>query len=255
MFKPSQGVWEQGGGNVPLIICRATAQGHAESCEDLAPTVTAAAGMSGNNQPIVTVPVSAGFMRNPGGGAGGIGYEEELSPTLLADRPPGVVSPVGFGQKSYDQYEAETVAPTLKAKGGSYGGGTEVLISAGFMISPSGRAQGIGYEEEKSPTLLVSGPHGVLTSYPIKSCDGGGKNAMTEDDILYLVRKLTPTECASLQGFEKDWCALVEHKDAPEYKMWGNGMAFPCVLYVMEGIAEVLQRRYLEALFGGSSDG
>ena len=78
---------------------------------------------------------------------------------------------------------------------------------------------------------------------------------MTEDDILYLVRKLTPTECASLQGFEKDWCALVEHKDAPEYKMWGNGMAFPCVLYVMEGIAEVLQRRYLEALFGGSPDG
>lgn len=75
------------------------------------------------------------------------------------------------------------------------------------------------------------------------------------DGILYLVRKLTPTECASLQGFEKDWCALVEHKDAPEYKMWGNGMAFPCVLYVMEGIAEVLQRRYLESLFGGSPDG
>lgn len=117
-----------GGGNVPLIICRATAQGHAESCEDLAPTVTAAAGMSGNNQPIVTVPVSAGFMRNPSGDAGGIGYEEELSPTLLADRPPGVAVPVGFAQKSYDQYETDTVAPTLKAKGGSYGGGTELLI-------------------------------------------------------------------------------------------------------------------------------
>ena len=117
-----------GGGNVPLIICRATAQGHAESCEDLAPTVTAATGMSGNNQPIVTVPVSAGFMRNPSGDAGGIGYEEELSPTLLADRPPGVAVPVGFAQKSYDQYETDTVAPTLKAKGGSYGGGTELLI-------------------------------------------------------------------------------------------------------------------------------
>lgn len=128
LFKPSPGEWEQGGGNVPLIICRATAQGHAESCEDLAPTVTVAAGMSGNNQPIVTVPVSAGFMRNPSGDAGGIGYEEELSPTLLADRPPGVAVPVGFAQKSYDQYETDTVAPTLKAKGGSYGGGTELLI-------------------------------------------------------------------------------------------------------------------------------
>ena len=123
LFKPSQGVWEQGGGNVPLIICRATAQGHAESCEDLAPTVTAAAGMSGNNQPIVTVPVSAAFMRNPSGDAGSIGYEEEVSPTLQADRPPGVAFPVGFSQKSYDEYENDGVAPTLKAKGGSYGGG------------------------------------------------------------------------------------------------------------------------------------
>ena len=127
LFKPSQGVWEQGGGNVPLIICRATAQGHAESCEDLAPTVTAAAGMSGNNQPIVTVPVSAAFMRNPSGDAGGIGYEEEVSPTLLADRPPGAVCPVGFSQKSYDEYENDGVAPTLKAKGGSYGGGRNCL--------------------------------------------------------------------------------------------------------------------------------
>lgn len=38
--------------------------------------------------------------------------------------------------------------------------------------------------------------------------------------------------------------------DAPEYKMWGNGMAFPCMLYIMEGVQEVLQERYLQALFG-----
>lgn len=25
--------------------------------------------------------------------------------------------------------------------------------------------------------------------------------------------------------------------DSAEYKMWGNGVALPCVLYVMEGIA------------------
>jgi len=43
-------------------------------------------------------------------------------------------------------------------------------------------------------------------------------------EVIYLARKLTPTECASLQGFEKDWCALVPHKDSAEYKMWGNGI-------------------------------
>lgn len=35
------------------VICRATQQGNSECCKELAPTLTAAAGKSGNNQPIV----------------------------------------------------------------------------------------------------------------------------------------------------------------------------------------------------------
>ena len=27
------------------------------------------------------------------------------------------------------------------------------------------------------------------------------------------------------------------HSDAAEYKMWGNGVALPCVFYVLSGIA------------------
>ena len=27
-------------------------------------------------------------------------------------------------------------------------------------------------------------------------------------------------------------------RDSARYKMWGNGMALPCVLYVMEGITD-----------------
>ena len=30
------------------------------------------------------------------------------------------------------------------------------------------------------------------------------------------------------------------HTDSAEYKMWGNGIALPCALYVMEGVAEEL---------------
>ena len=44
---------------------------------------------------------------------------------------------------------------------------------------------------------------------------------------------------------------MVPHKDAAEYKMWGNGMAFPCMLYIMEGVQRVLAQRQLENLFGG----
>ena len=35
--------------------------------------------------------------------------------------------------------------------------------------------------------------------------------------------------------------ADIPHKDTPEYRMWGNGVALPCVLYVLEGIAAALR--------------
>ena len=54
----------------------------------------------------------------------------------------------------------------------------------------------------------------------------------------YLVRRLTPLECCRLQGFPDWWEAGVSGSDSARYKMWGNGMALPCVLYVMEGIAD-----------------
>ena len=95
----------------------------------------------------------------------------------------------------------------------------------------------------------------------------------------YIVRRLTPTECARLQGFPEWWCQglVIEeptaeniafwsevfethrrivtgaskpktekqivkwlknpHSDSAEYKLWGNGVALPCVYFVMSGIA------------------
>lgn len=32
------------------------------------------------------------------------------------------------------------------------------------------------------------------------------------------------------------------HTDSAEYKMWGNGIALPCALYVMQGIVDELRR-------------
>lgn len=90
---------------------------------------------------------------------------------------------------------------------------------------------------ERTPTLqAVCG----------KSLNGGG-TIMRH----YLVRRLMPVECARLQGMPDDWCSKVPHKDTPEYKLWGNGMALPCILYMMEGAAEVIQRRNLSRLLGG----
>jgi DNA (cytosine-5)-methyltransferase 1 len=129
-----------------------------------------------------------------------------------------------------------------------------------------------GYREvDKAGTLKASGG-----DYP------GGENVVAEKcegaPPRYVVRRLTPTECALLQGFPPDWCEGLEtpepteedidfwtevwethrnivgtsskpksrnqivkwlkdpHSDASEYKMWGNGVALPCVVFVLSGI-------------------
>lgn len=185
-----------------------------------------------------------------------------------------------FGQASYDEYAPTEQAVTLKATGGNYGGGTETLVLEPIGADFYNQAITGGVRM----TLAAARPDHhhlpcALIPYTLKirsGCEGGGKGALIQEDksatlscnndqtlfvptqtengeVIYLARKLTPTECASLQGFEKDWCALVPHKDSAEYKMWGNGMAFPCMLYIMEGVQEVLAERFLDNLFGGDT--
>ena len=57
----------------------------------------------------------------------------------------------------------------------------------------------------------------------------------------WIVRRLTPLECCRLQGFPDWWEDGAEGSDSARYKMWGNGMALPCVLYVMQGVKEALE--------------
>lgn len=81
----------------------------------------------------------------------------------------------------------------------------------------------------------------------------------------YIIRRLTPLECCRLQGFPDWWTegcerypitmeatnktlflhvnpmGAIEGKDSPKYKMWGNGIALPCALHVMQGVARVME--------------
>ena len=72
---------------------------------------------------------------------------------------------------------------------------------------------------------------------------GGGTEALTIEirDGEYTIRRLTPLECCRLQGFPDDWCEGVKGSETAQYRMWGNGVALPCVVYVMEGIADILK--------------
>lgn len=63
-----------------------------------------------------------------------------------------------------------------------------------------------------------------------------------------IIRRFTPLECCRLNGMPDWWCQDLEQNDSAEYIMWGNGMALPCVLYVMQGIAKHLRKSLLEVM-------
>lgn len=57
-----------------------------------------------------------------------------------------------------------------------------------------------------------------------------------EHDIYYTLRRLTPLECMRLQGMPDWWLDGVKGSEAAKYKLAGNRMALPNVLYILEGI-------------------
>lgn len=168
-----------------------------------------------------------------------------------------------YSQDAYDKYEETEHGATLRASGGIYGGGSENLDCAGFSAQSSAEA-GLTFNENLSPTLQVGKCAAVVTEHHThdflvrmrEGKDGGGKGALVQEDksgtiacnndqvlfqrtqTQYVVRRLTPLECCRLQGMPDYWMDGVEGSDAAQYKMWGNGMALPNALYIMEGLVE-----------------
>lgn len=58
----------------------------------------------------------------------------------------------------------------------------------------------------------------------------------------YIVRRLTPIECARLQGMPDDWCEGLGGSDSAIYKAYGNGLALPCAFDVLNRIARFTEQ-------------
>ena len=227
-------------------------------------TLTSRMGTGGMNVPLV-MKIRSGC---EGGGKGPL-IQEDKSATLGCNNDQTLFEPVAFGISS-DQskamlssnphagiYKART-SRTLDTGGGNPGcnqGGIAVVTQEkSYAMTMNSYVQ---VEEEKTPALL--------------SRDYKDPTAVNSG---YTVRRLTPTECARLQGFPDWWCTGLEtpeptredisfwtevwethrravnpkteqqivkwlkapYSDAAEYKMWGNGVALPCVWFVLSGI-------------------
>jgi DNA (cytosine-5)-methyltransferase 1 len=208
------------------------------------------------------------------------------------------------GAKAYGNAYEEEKAPTLAA--GKIDASVVIALQAnGIDRADTAGCNGCGWRENESYTLNTVDRHAVC--YDARG-NGDGETACTitgdhESRITdytavavqepkpprrYIIRRLTPTECARLQGFPDWWSTLAPynpadaefwedvrkthaeingkkykptknlkkwyeglHTDSAEYKMWGNGIALPNARYVIQGIAEQ-GAKTLGSLFDGS---
>ena len=172
---------------------------------------------------------------------------------------------------------AGPVAYTLKIRCGKEGGGKGALVqedrSATLATNNDQTLFAPAFSASKASRFMDAGRE---VAAPLVATDHKDPPLVSRAD--YIVRRLTPTECARLQGFPDWWCRglgtedpteeeiafwteifeehrrLVTHAkkpktrsqiikwlrdpylDSSEYKLWGNGVALPCVWFVLAGI-------------------
>lgn len=187
------------------------------------PTITARCGTGGNNVPGVVYCLQGnGIDRADTAGCNGKGWKEDTSYTLNTIDKPAVVC----AQKSYTEFKDESTLSTLKATGGSYGGGSENIVVKNYIVrrlTPTECARLQGF-----PSWW-----GIVN--PVE-------NLTDEDYAFWLDVRNTYAEIngkATKEYTREQMLAWYNklHSDSAEYKMWGNGIALPNALYVMQGIA------------------
>ena len=269
-----------GTGNDQTIFCMATQQGGAElRTDDRAPTLTAAAGMSGNNQPVVC----AGFKLGNSEQARSIGYQEELSPTLNAEcggNKPAVVAPAVALDMTHACdviRECGEQVPALQARMGT--GGNQVPLTYGIGNGQANEASIMAEEVSQTLNTMHDAQAVMCSSIDFRNFrEGGevngtlqakesGEQSLNLNNTVrqhMVVRRLTPLECTRLQGYPDGWVDIGDwtdekgkkHKDAdsPKYKALGNSIALPFWDWMLRRMARYLpEGATLGSLFDGIS--
>ncbi|MCQ1530114.1 DNA cytosine methyltransferase [Lutispora saccharofermentans] len=258
-------------GHPPLVL--GSQQGGAEICENLCPTITSAAGTSGNNQPVL--------FENHGIDSRYTG-PHAVAPTMSAR--------YGTGGNNVPLVSQDAVHSEDECGDMPH---SETYCIAGNIIDRQDHngGNGIGFQPDISYTLNTADRHCVFSqqrsdeyvSNDVVStqsarqykdstdlvcemdvagldCRNGAENGdlsgtlQSKTDGGYslnnvhpvrigkLIRRLTPLECERLQGFPDYWTGIPGASDSSRYKALGNSVAIPCVENVLRGIAFFIRK-------------
>ncbi|WNY26164.1 DNA cytosine methyltransferase [Methanolapillus millepedarum] len=108
-----------------------------------------------------------------------------------------------------------------------------------FDDGPVGASEALIEVNEETGTVTIN--ESVYRTINLYTGEG---NSVPKIPDAGRVRRMSPVECAMLMGMPSWWTADVDgpFTEKVEYKMWGNSVALPCVLYVIEGVARELYK-------------
>jgi DNA (cytosine-5)-methyltransferase 1 len=244
-------------------------------CGGMAQTLTSRLGTGGNN-----VPLALKIRMGAEGGEeaathGQTLFEPKAYSVNLKERPSGRIyeaeasRTLDTGGSQQQTYILQGSMIGREYKNGPRGSG----VNEGAPFSP---AEADSHAAAYSLTVGGFGAASKEKAATLMGRDYKDMQAVTTPQ--YAVRRLTPTECARLQGFCDAWCANLEtpaptdeeisfwaqafethrlamgtsskpksrnqiikwlrspYSESAEYKMWGNGVALPCAVFVLAGI-------------------
>ena len=194
---------------------------------------------------------AAAFKSNMSAKTYGIGYEEDIAPTISAEQhDASVVYAIENGRVQC--YDARgngdgNIAPTLTGSHESSISDYTAIVAAPRYLNSSG--------EETAGTLDASYYKGV-----------GERNGIEREFVLdlvcWIIRRLTPLECERLQGFPDGWTDIGDYidgkgkrkktTDSARYKALGNSIAIPPWTWVLRRVALACGAdRTMASLFDG----
>lgn len=188
--------------------------------------------------------------------AGGPFITQDYAPTLQAISNGSTAVPaVAFSVEMRGRLEGnvpEGFHPTVNIRASS-GGSTNSMVCAPVAFDTynqdiTGQVTHALRDGHSEGTPAVVAPTITSTNDPSRSPQSSEITAQVAavSSAVSAVRRLTPTECARLQGFPDDWCDIVFRgkpaADGPKYKAFGNSMAVPVITWIGERIAAELGR-------------
>lgn len=213
-----------------------------------------------------------------GGGAGSRGWRDDTDRMTFVPEVAGTLTDCGkrgwsnsvdhlnfipFRERRLSDYATGEFGSLRHFAGGEAGGGSETLVahaltSGGSDASEDGTGRGTPLvcstlassgAGTARPSGMANEP-GFLIAAPLTARSGkGGFTDPVNDGLItsrMAVRRLTPTECERLQGFEDGWTAHdaegLPISDSARYRMLGNACTVNVCRWIARRVKEQMDR-------------